>query len=217
MSLVIFNQYMSIGKALVTFSALEAGGFHPSYHNYYHAHIAYMQMIAFGGLIIQIPEHEFEDAKAWIIHLQERPELEGDDIPERKFGMWRHTLAMVSFNSPLFVFLPLLLLSVKKVLIAMSILFTVMIAGTVLENMLATISLYVLGLATLYMIGVGLASIWPLETLMSFILLWLAIQWFTGFTPENMIGLVNLLPIFILIHAKHVALPRLQRKRAHVD
>ena len=217
MSLVIFGKYMSIGKALVTFSALEAGGFHPTYHNYHHAHIAYMQMIAFGGLIIKIPEQEFEDAKAWIIHLQESPKLEGDDILERKFGMWRHTLAISSFHSPLFLFSPLLLLKVKKAVAIIVILAACLLVGTFLGSATAAASLYVFGFATVSAIWIGLAAIWPLRTCVSSIILWLMTGAFFGFSPETTIDLVYLLPLFIIIHAKHIALPRLQRKRAHVD
>ena len=88
MGLVIFKRYSDIGEATIAFSALEAAGFHPSWQNYNHANLANIEMIAFGGLIVQLPASEVADAKAWLSELREQPTQGGDAIPPKKRGLW---------------------------------------------------------------------------------------------------------------------------------
>lgn len=88
MGLVIFRRFNDVGQAGIVFSALESGGFHPSWNNYHHANLSNIEMIAFGGMIILLPETEVDDAKIWLENLKNQPILEGDEIPEKKKGLW---------------------------------------------------------------------------------------------------------------------------------
>ena len=92
MSLVILKRYNNVGEALVAFSSLQAGGFNPFFHNYHHAHIAYMEMLAFGGLILLIPEQEYEYALIFVNSARAVEPLEFDPLPVRKYGRWKSTL-----------------------------------------------------------------------------------------------------------------------------
>jgi hypothetical protein len=92
MSLVILKRYNNVGEALVAFSSLQAGGFNPSFHNYHHAHIAYLEMLAFGGLILLIPEQEYEHALTFVNSARAVEPLEFDPLPVRKYGRWKFAL-----------------------------------------------------------------------------------------------------------------------------
>ena len=129
MGLVIFERYYNIGEALVVFSALEAAGFYPSWHNYQHAHIAYLEIIAFGGLIINIPKSQHEAAHTFLRQCKSMPKLEGDPIPDRKFGMWRNVLAMLLFKSPLFLFAPLLWMKPVFLISILATIFLILVVG----------------------------------------------------------------------------------------
>ena len=216
MGLVIFDRYNNIGEALVVFSALEAAGFYPSWENYHHAHIAYLQIIAFGGLIINLPKNEHEAAHTFLRQCKSLPKLEGDDLPNRKFGMWRNVLAMLSFKSPLFLFAPLLWAKPIFLTSILAAFFLILILGLFLGPPIMAILFFaylfqLLGVAMMMALG-----IWPVRTTLGIILVWLVAALIVGFEYEYAYVLLSLLPIGILIHAKHIALPRLQRRRAHV-
>ena len=114
MRAVIFGQYNNLPEACVIFSVLEAGGFHPSFQNYHHAHIAALQLLAFGGIILIIPEQELVSAKKFLTDQQAAPITDFDPIKTRRFGMWkRATLFGLAFN----IFLPLYFLAPELLLV----------------------------------------------------------------------------------------------------
>jgi len=108
MDVVIFNKYNNIGDALVTFSALESGGFHPVFHTYHQSHLNGLEMLALGGIIVSMPSNEVSDAHRWLENIQTSP-LVGDHIEHQKFGRWKTALftGTVVFGIPLF--LPILI------------------------------------------------------------------------------------------------------------
>ncbi len=89
MSSVIFGRYNNLPEACVIFSVLEAGGFHPTFQNYHHAHIAALELIAFGGIILALPEQEFAEAKNFLDEQQATPITDFDPMKVRRFGMWK--------------------------------------------------------------------------------------------------------------------------------
>jgi len=104
---VIFRRYNSLAEGCVVYSALEAGGFHPSFQNYHHAHVAALYLLAFGGIILTLPEQEIESAEQFVKALQSAPIEDFDPIKLRRFGMWkRGTLFGLTFS----IFLPLFFL-----------------------------------------------------------------------------------------------------------
>ena len=112
MSLVVFGHYMSIGEALVVNSALQAGGFQPSFHNYHHAYNNFLQMLTLGGLIILIPKQELNEAEKWIQQLRKNSINEATPITSRKYGMWKRASVFTFLSTglflPLFLFIPIL-------------------------------------------------------------------------------------------------------------
>ena len=66
-----------------------------------------MQIIAFGGITILLPEHEISPAAEWLSFLSANPLEAADPIATRKYGMWfRATVMLLSTG----FFLPILLL-----------------------------------------------------------------------------------------------------------
>lgn len=134
MSATIFRRYLKIGEAEVAYSALQAGGFHPSFHNYHHAHYAYLEMIALGGIIVMLPKNEIHDAKEWLSYLQSRPNENYDPIFTQNYTMWKRSSALclgMGFLFPLpILFLPPLLLLIIFSIIFICSLFAASLAFT---------------------------------------------------------------------------------------
>lgn len=221
MAMIEFQRYMSIGEALVVVSALEAGGYHPVYHNYHHAHNAYLQMMAFGGLIVLIPEQEYEAAQAWIDHIKSVPETEHDPITEHKYGMWKHAYSIAAFHSgPALLFVPLLWLPplfAWPIFIAGLALFIIFCGNGVfkLEGIIFAI-IYII----LSMVGFLVFVVSPRILLM----VWGALAAMTvgsslymkEFDAGLTIAVLSLLfPIALLWHAQYIAAPR--ERTSHVD
>lgn len=108
MRAVIFGHYNNLPEACVIFSVLQAGGFHPSFQNYHHAHIAALQLLAFGGIILLIPEQELASAKIFLADQQSAPITDFDPITPRRFGMWKRATL---FGLASGIFLPLYFLT----------------------------------------------------------------------------------------------------------
>lgn len=68
-------------EALVIYSLLQSGGFHPIIHNYYYGFISIAELIALDGLRIMLPESEVCSAREFIANTQ--PISDCDPIPER--------------------------------------------------------------------------------------------------------------------------------------
>ncbi len=114
MKSVIFKRYNNLPTACVDFSTLEAGGFHPSFNNYYHAHISALQLIAYGGIIIIIPEQEYHKALAFLKDMQQTPMTDFDPIAPRRFGMWKRGTV---FSLASGIFLPIFFLAPELLLV----------------------------------------------------------------------------------------------------
>ena len=89
----ILKHYNSFGAAYADFSALKASGLHPEFSNYDMAHLHSLAMLAFGGLIIKIDDHERDHAIA-VLDLCQRQEMsleikDEDILPNRRFGCWK--------------------------------------------------------------------------------------------------------------------------------
>ncbi|GEM_PF-5081580 len=210
MALVIFRKYLEIGEALIAFSALESAGFHPSWHNYHHAHIAYMKMIAFGGLIIMMPETEIGPARAWLRDVRQAPQIEGDDIPERKYGMWRNTFTIAAFSGPAALFIPFVWVKWWKYGLGL-LLFTGLLAlGFGLQSPGFRMMAFWLVLATISAFGIVLALLPPLLLLGLWGIGLIALIVLYGLSPEFIAYSYLLIPIGILLHAKYRAMPRAQ-------
>jgi len=108
MALKRFSTHYDYGESLTVFAALEAGGFHPTFHAFEHTSIAIAFIDAFGGMQISLPEQEFQPAKNWLIYLYDNPITDFDPIKRRRFGKWKRGTLMS--GGPLFLpiyFLPL--------------------------------------------------------------------------------------------------------------
>ena len=81
MSLTPFKTYTSYGQSLVAFSALRAGGFHPSFQNLHAAQMNMFQALALGGYWIFLPEDEHKDARVWQSFIQTQP-IEYDEASD---------------------------------------------------------------------------------------------------------------------------------------
>lgn len=114
MKSVIFKRYNNLPAACVDFSTLEAGGFHPSFNNYHHAHVSALQLIAYGGIIIIIPQQEYLEALIFLDEMQKSPLTDFDPIEPRRFGMWKRG-TMFSLASG--IFLPAFFLAPELLLI----------------------------------------------------------------------------------------------------
>ncbi|MDB2438618.1 hypothetical protein N9W89_07860 [Hellea sp.] len=66
MPLILAHKTNSPADAVVIYSLLEAGGFHPTFQNYYHGFIAIGYLGALDGIQIMLPSQEIEDAKVYI-------------------------------------------------------------------------------------------------------------------------------------------------------
>lgn len=114
MRAVIFGRYNNLPEACVIFSVLEAGGFHPSFQNYHHAHISALQLIAFGGIILTLPEQELRSAKDFLADQQAAPITDFDPIKPRRFGMWKRA-TLFGFASG--IFLPIMFLAPELLMV----------------------------------------------------------------------------------------------------
>lgn len=92
MSLVNFSTHNNLAEASVNYSCLKAGGFHPNFQNYNHANLVALYILAFGGIILQLPNNEVEGAQAYLAQIREQPLQESDPIIRRKYGMWKRSV-----------------------------------------------------------------------------------------------------------------------------
>ena len=98
MPLILAHKTNSPANAVVIYSLLQAGGFHPTFKNYYHGFIAIGYLGALDGIQIMLPSQEVETAKAYI--QTREPITDYDPIPNR----WVRDLiqATVLTSNPLF-------------------------------------------------------------------------------------------------------------------
>lgn len=108
MSLKLFSSHYNYGEALVAFSALEAGGYHPVFGNIHYCTMSFMEMEALGGVQILLPQHEHNDAKTWMTYIVKHPIKDFDPLPYRPYGRW-FQVSTASFLAG-FALLPLLFL-----------------------------------------------------------------------------------------------------------
>ena len=102
MSLILAHKTNRPSEAVVIFSLLEAGGFHPTFQNYYHGFIAIGYLSALDGIQIMLPSQEIEAAKDYINSV--KPIEDYDPIQNR----WVRDLIQASVltsNPFFFVFL----------------------------------------------------------------------------------------------------------------
>ena len=102
MSLILAHKTNRPAEAVVIFSLLEAGGFHPTFQNYYHGFIAIGYLDALDGIQIMLPSQEIDAAKLYINSI--KPIEDYDPIPNR----WVRDLIQASVlttNPFFFVFL----------------------------------------------------------------------------------------------------------------
>lgn len=127
MSLVLAHKTNRPSEAIVIFSLLEAGGFHPSFQNYHHGYIAMGYLGALDGIQIMLPSQEIEAAKYYVKSVS--PLEDYDPIPDR----WVRDLihASILSRNPLF-FVLLLSPLVQLVLLAALILFEVLLLSETL-------------------------------------------------------------------------------------
>ncbi len=215
--MVIFKKYNNISEALVVFSALEAAEFHPSWHNYHHAHIAYMQMLAFGGLIILLPASEVQDAKAWLAYLGENPVQDGDDLPRRKYGMWKHALSIAAYNSPAIFIVPFLWLKPWVSLIVLGLMVMGVASLFGVQNIdYTSLFFYLIAAVVSGVLGIFACLLWPLLLLALWLMLLGAMVVLGSTFEEFFVGVMWIIPIGILLHAKYIAVPKLEKRRPHV-
>lgn len=103
MSLILAHKTNRPSEAVVIFSLLEAGGFHPTFQNYYHGFIAIGYLGALDGIQIMLPSQEIDAAKQYISSIKPIEE-DHDPIPNR----WVRDLIQASVlttNPFFFVFL----------------------------------------------------------------------------------------------------------------
>ena len=111
----------------MTFSALRSGGFHPLLAEYTHANNAAFYILALGGIRVLLPEHEIDDAKAWMAYLRSQALPAETGIKPRKYGRWiRGTVLFSStFNFlPILFIPPLILYALWFCVVIVEILFT---------------------------------------------------------------------------------------------
>jgi len=102
LSLILAHKTNRPSEAVVIFSLLEAGGFHPTFQNYYHGFIAIGYLSALDGIQIMLPSQEIEAAKDYINSV--KPIEDYDPIQNR----WVRDLIQASVltsNPFFFVFL----------------------------------------------------------------------------------------------------------------
>ena len=102
MSLILAHKTNSPSEAVVIFSLLEAGGFRPTFQNYYHGFIAIGYLGALDGIQIMLPSQEIQAAQDYINSV--KPVEDYDPIPNR----WVRDLVQASAltaNPFFFVFL----------------------------------------------------------------------------------------------------------------
>lgn len=115
----LFSQHFDYGEGLAAFSALEAGGFHPNFENYHYATLAMIEMEALGGLKINLPEQEVNDAHEWLSFLRDNPITDFDVIERPQFGKAGRGIILSSLNPlALFPWLPVLFLPLALLWIA---------------------------------------------------------------------------------------------------
>ncbi len=102
MSLTLAHKTNRPSEAIVIFSLLEAGGFHPSFQNYYHGYIAIGYLSALDGIQIMLPSQEIQAAQDYVNSV--KPIEDFDQIPNH----WVRDLIQASIltsNPFFFVFL----------------------------------------------------------------------------------------------------------------
>jgi len=102
LSLILAHKTNRTSEAIVIFSLLEAGGFHPSFQNYYHGYVAIGYLGALDGIQIMLPSQEIEAAKHFVESVN--PLEDYDPIPNR----WVRDLIQASIlcrNPFFFVFM----------------------------------------------------------------------------------------------------------------
>ena len=145
MSIILAHKTNRPSEAVVIFSLLEAGGFHPTFQNYYHGLIAIGYLGALDGIQIMLPSQEIEAAKIYINSI--KPIDDYDPIPDR----WGRDLIQASIlttNPFFFVFLfsPFIQTLCLAVLILLNIfVFSETILVALLSNM--TFAFFILMLA----------------------------------------------------------------------
>lgn len=110
MSLVLYSRHFDYAEGLCAYTALKAGGLTPIMGNFEHCTIAIMQIEAFGGLQIFLPEEEVDQADAWIKFIYANPIQDYDPIKRRRFGKWKRGTIMGMCS---FIFLPIFFISPK--------------------------------------------------------------------------------------------------------
>lgn len=69
--------------AVVDFSALQAGGFHPFLRDVHQCTMTPFHMYAYGGVKIDLPADEIDEAVAYIRNLRSEPITDFDPIEEK--------------------------------------------------------------------------------------------------------------------------------------
>jgi hypothetical protein len=161
MSLVIFSRHNNLPEAAVTFSCLESGGFHPNFQNYNHANIAALYILAFGGIVVQLPEQEVEAAEKYLKIMRTIPLKEDEPIERSKRGMWKRSILFAGCGTFDLAFL--------------------ILASVFLRPEIITI-------------GISALAVWAVYNGYLYAIVWL-------FFP------------LMLLHAKHIALPKLRQRQ----
>ncbi len=216
--LVVFNRYNNIGDALIAFSALEAGGLHPSWHNYYHGHNALMEIIALGGCIIQIPAQEFQEARLHIANLQTQEIDDFDPLPSTRLKFLKHSLLfLTTWQIYLFPFALLLQLPYKiaiGVVAAIVLGFSIWL-GLTSEGFISVLALFGFGCAALILFSLILA--YPLRTTLALIIMDIWLSLWLGFDINTVLSLLILFSYLLLnLHAYYIAVPKLQKRKSYV-
>lgn len=122
MALILAHKTNQPAEAVVIFSLLEAGGFHPTFQNYYHGFIAIGYLGALDGIQIMLPSQEIEEAKTYVHSAREITDY--DPITDH----WVRDLihASILTTNPLF-FVFLLSPLIQATVLALLILFEVSI------------------------------------------------------------------------------------------
>ena len=143
MSLVVFDSYTEIGRGLVVKAELESAGFTPSFENFHYATALPHEMLALGGLKLQIPEEQYEDAQAFINAEVIDPPLDYDPIPVRAFKKFAPPMVLVAISS-LLIALPFFLCLIfirAKGLIALTLIINTIIAALFPQHLILSLSI----------------------------------------------------------------------------
>ena len=106
MRAVIFTRYNNIGEALADQSCLKAGGFSVEFHNYFHGINDYLSLLAFGGMLLTIPEQEYAEAQLFLKEMKRHPLPADLPVRNRRFGLWGRATVFFGLGNPA-IFLPI--------------------------------------------------------------------------------------------------------------